>query len=251
MTRSVEIPEAAVEQACEVMHDAYERAAVIHAWETNPASRHQDWADVPEANKATMRDAVRALLRWQLAALPYLAPAGPEQPWLMIHHIRAVRDAGYVVKIPGDRDAQVDAAARAIHRWDKKPITWGNLTPDEKSQYRSEAEAVIDALSVTAPAGDGGLREALETLAKERDDVGGHTASDYMIRPYELRELLAAHPAAPAVPQPVDREALIDALRRTASHHEDHDGAVWVDGWAQDFAEAVLAVLAGEQEQAE
>lgn len=56
-----------VEEACEVMHDAYERAAIVHAWETDPASRHQDWAEVPEANKATMRDAVRALLN-------YLAP---------------------------------------------------------------------------------------------------------------------------------------------------------------------------------
>ena len=51
-----------VEHYCELMHDAYERGAIIHGWETNPASRHQDWADVPEANKATMRLAVAALL---------------------------------------------------------------------------------------------------------------------------------------------------------------------------------------------
>lgn len=52
-----------VEQACEVMHDAYERAAVGAGWETNPKSR-KPWADVPEANKATMRAAVQALLAW-------------------------------------------------------------------------------------------------------------------------------------------------------------------------------------------
>jgi hypothetical protein len=65
--------EAVVEEACQVMHDAYERAAIVHAWETNPASRHQDWADVPESNKATMRDAVRALLGWLEAARPFMA----------------------------------------------------------------------------------------------------------------------------------------------------------------------------------
>ncbi|MDB5716477.1 MAG: hypothetical protein JWO15_3874 [Sphingomonadales bacterium] len=51
----------AVETACEVMHDAYEAAAVGAGWETQKASR-KPWADVPEANKATMRAAVSALL---------------------------------------------------------------------------------------------------------------------------------------------------------------------------------------------
>jgi hypothetical protein len=45
------------------MHDAYEQAALGAGWETNPASR-KPWADVPEANKATMRAAVIALLGW-------------------------------------------------------------------------------------------------------------------------------------------------------------------------------------------
>lgn len=52
-----------VEQACEVMHDAYERVAVGAGWETQTASR-KPWADVPEANKVTMRAAVSALLDW-------------------------------------------------------------------------------------------------------------------------------------------------------------------------------------------
>lgn len=50
-----------VERACEVMHDAYEEAAVKAGWETQERSR-KPWADVPEANKETMRAAVAALL---------------------------------------------------------------------------------------------------------------------------------------------------------------------------------------------
>jgi hypothetical protein len=53
-----------VEAACVVMHDAYEEAAAGAGWVTNPASR-KPWAEVPEANKVTMRAAVRALLEWQ------------------------------------------------------------------------------------------------------------------------------------------------------------------------------------------
>ena len=49
------------ERLCEVMHDAYEKAALGAGWETQQASR-KPWADVPEANKVTMRAAVLALL---------------------------------------------------------------------------------------------------------------------------------------------------------------------------------------------
>ena len=56
-------PDEYVEAACEVMHDAYEKAAVGAGWETQAASR-KPWADVPEANKETMRAAVTALLAW-------------------------------------------------------------------------------------------------------------------------------------------------------------------------------------------
>lgn len=52
-----------VEQACEVMHDAYEDAASKYEWETQLASR-KAWAHVPERNKATMREAVKVLLTW-------------------------------------------------------------------------------------------------------------------------------------------------------------------------------------------
>lgn len=49
-----------IEHLCELMHDAYEAAAVEAGWETNARSR-VPWADVPEANKATMRKAVAVI----------------------------------------------------------------------------------------------------------------------------------------------------------------------------------------------
>lgn len=50
-----------LEDACRLMHDAYEAAAVTEGWETQQRSR-EPWEDVPEANKRTMRAAVQALL---------------------------------------------------------------------------------------------------------------------------------------------------------------------------------------------
>lgn len=52
-----------LERACEVMHNAYEAAAPGAGWQTQQASR-KPWAEVPEANKATMRAALTALLAW-------------------------------------------------------------------------------------------------------------------------------------------------------------------------------------------
>jgi hypothetical protein len=45
------------------MHDGYERAAARVGWETQQQSR-KPWADVPDANKDTMRAAVGELLDW-------------------------------------------------------------------------------------------------------------------------------------------------------------------------------------------
>ena len=52
-----------VEEACQVMHDAYEAAAAKNGWETQAKSR-KPWSEVPAKNKATMRQAVSALLDW-------------------------------------------------------------------------------------------------------------------------------------------------------------------------------------------
>lgn len=96
------------------------------------------------------------------------------------------------------------------------------------------------------PAGDGGLREALEKLAE------GWTLGVTAVGPARLRDLLAAHPAAPAVPQPVDREALMEHLRSQEIIATESGG--WDTPTKQEterIADAVLAVLAGEQEQVE
>lgn len=52
-----------LEAACIVLHDAYEAAAQRNGWDTQARSR-KPWEVVPEENKQTMRDAVRALIEW-------------------------------------------------------------------------------------------------------------------------------------------------------------------------------------------
>lgn len=63
--------------ACEVMHDAYENAAFGAGWETQQASR-KPWADVPEANKITMRLAVYALLDYLDGGATWASREKPE-----------------------------------------------------------------------------------------------------------------------------------------------------------------------------
>lgn len=50
-----------LDSACAFLHDAYEKAAEKHGWETNHRSR-VPWSDVPSENKATMREAVAEFL---------------------------------------------------------------------------------------------------------------------------------------------------------------------------------------------
>lgn len=97
---------------------------------------------------------------------------------------------------------------------------------------------------MSAPAGDGGLREALERLVTERRSDDGN---DLIVFPAELSALLTDHPAAPAVPQPVDREA------PTREQIAEAVAAAWVplDVGCEKIVDAVMAVLAGEQEQVE
>lgn len=90
-----------VEHACEVMHDAYEAAAVAAGWETQERSRKQ-WAEVPEANKVTMRVAVSAVLAL-LATAPTVEQVRQEERERIAAAIRA---AG----------AQIESAQREVHR---------------------------------------------------------------------------------------------------------------------------------------
>ena len=75
-----------VEGLCGVMHDAYEAAASKAGWETQERSR-KPWADVPEANKVTMRAAVSAALD----ALTFMGWVSPED-----HH-ETLNDYGQAV----------------------------------------------------------------------------------------------------------------------------------------------------------
>lgn len=81
-----------IERACQVMHDAYEAAAIREGWETQERSRVA-WADVPEANQATMRAAVSALLNY----------LGTEKPIQELTHSEKqaliALDRGYSVEI--------------------------------------------------------------------------------------------------------------------------------------------------------
>lgn len=52
-----------LEEACRILHEAYEAAAQQHGWETQARSQVA-WPEVPEENKRTMRVAVAALLDW-------------------------------------------------------------------------------------------------------------------------------------------------------------------------------------------
>lgn len=49
-----------LEQMCREMHDRYEEAASWIGWETQASSR-AEWDSVPEANKATMRIAMKPI----------------------------------------------------------------------------------------------------------------------------------------------------------------------------------------------
>ena len=123
---------------------------------------------------------------------------------------------------------------------------------DAKARCGSCGRLMADLTAAPASVGDGGLREALEKLADEYADELG-TVSYQWLSEKTLKPLLAAHPAAPAVPQPVDREALVKAahmyycVKKDAPTHpfdqEDYDKA--------DEILEILAVLAGEQEQVE
>lgn len=94
-------------------------------------------------------------------------------------------------------------------------------------------------------AGDGGLREALEKmLARKVEQSNGVDTEWSTVTVRQLREVLAAHPAAPAaVPQPVDREALTQAV-----HHQfclvRHEATHAPDQLDYDKADEILEILA-------
>lgn len=150
MTRSVEIPQEAVEAA-------FRRWNGMHV--------------------GTVKDRLRDVLG---AALPYLAPAGHADPHL--------DERGKCLCYCGD----------CINE------TWC---------FCGECVDAPHRLTCLPPVGDGGLREALERLATKYANESG-TVSFQWLSEKTLKPLLAAHPAAPAVPQPADERPLRAALER-------------------------------------
>lgn len=115
---------------------------------------------------------------------------------------------------------------------------------------------VAAALPYLAPAGDGGLREALDDLrawCEMQREAAGLEESEFAAGEFlafkrvivHLRKLLTDHPTAPAVPQPVDREALLRLFEEKDVYTR--SSPPLADRWRGALADAVLAVLADEQ----
>lgn len=154
-------------------------------------------------------------------------------------------------------DEAVAAAARVFFG-----AAYGSVGDEgNKLLHDGAREALEAALPYLAPAGDGGLREAVEDLRAWCDmqrEAAGHDETEYAAGEFlaykrvrgHLLKILAAHPATPAVPQPVDREALVRAIVATKSLSGNSGtvlGGMFVQAVADEVADAVLALLAGEQ----
>lgn len=61
LSDKIAITDANIEKLCIIAHNAYERTATEVGWITQAGSRRY-WPEVPEANKQTMRGALRAVL---------------------------------------------------------------------------------------------------------------------------------------------------------------------------------------------
>jgi hypothetical protein len=69
---------------------------------------------------------------------------------------------------------------------------------------------------------DQSLRDALEVLAADRESPNGAVPNDYVIAPYEIRDLLAAHPVEPAASDYSQEEIAAKVADRVP--HADMDG---------------------------
>jgi hypothetical protein len=119
---------------------------------------------------------------------------------------------------------------------------WQTGSADTTQMLMSVDAALLAALPYLAPAGDGGLRAAMEKLA-------GDMAYDSSDGGAKIRAVLDAHPA---VPQPVDREALA-SLVEGAEHYD--TCFKMLSPLTRNECTCLLAdlraLLAGEQEQVE
>lgn len=157
--------------------------------------------------------------------------------------------------------------------WRQAEETWNehiNCGNGPEKALRAALTAAAPLLQVQG-GGDGGLREALEKLAKERDSVNGSAPSDYVPQPAGVGEAIASaiedaaderadaagmpaegyYAAAKiarefAVPQPVDRRELLKLLESegvTTAHVMDRGELAY----RQELADKVLALLKGSE----
>lgn len=274
VTRSVEIPDEAVEAVAKAL---------------NPILWEEDGLLPPvlvNSGRWQKRHEVRAALE---AALPHLVPADmchnghpfePGEDLDMEHEGRSPSPHWCNVcgeaRHAGDDNAyhysSEEIAAKVADRVPHADMD--GFTLSERLRIgKAVAPLFREMLPPVAPAGDGGLRDASAEPKLSNPD-GLREALEQACKIAEvrgrlkvpvtgLRALLAAHPAAhavptdtaestastSAVPQPVDREALEKLL-------EDFGGECFYESGVDQTsvrktADAVLAVLAGEQEQVE
>jgi hypothetical protein len=203
--------------------------------------------EIPEAAYEDATDAIAAMLRsWPASASPPHHPDLSPRDVLRAFAITALEAAALPYLVPAAVTSRepVGEALVQLQKW------YAEMDSD------------------TAPAGDGGLREALESRKATLHDwvADWPTNKEYEAWTEEIEFIdrtLAAHPAAPAVPQPVDREALeklVAEWRQSADEDERYLNRAHAseihDVYAsirlnREHAAAVLAVLAGEQEQVE
>lgn len=159
------LPSEAMEAACEVMHDAYERAAAKEGWETQERSR-KPWSEVPEANKATMRAAITALL----AVLPQLLPEPVTAPMPSEAQVRAFQAAWHeadAAGLAGDRTRAGLAAALAVHPVDVTHEVTMRMDLDTRDRLVQARRYVEDLDNWSASSS--GQREALLAIINRRD----------------------------------------------------------------------------------
>ena len=118
------------------------------------------------------------------------------------------------VEVP---EEAVQKAARLLFDAEWREGDWYWEQYPEPNRWQLLARQVLEAaaLPYLAPAGDGGLREALAELLTDIDGNEYEHNEGCQGEPEcpacwveDLRARLDAYPAAPAVPQPVDREDL-------------------------------------------
>lgn len=162
--------EPVLERYCEVMHDAYEAAAIGEGWNTQEASR-KPWRDVPEANRRTMRCAVKALMR-HLAENPLIdwkgfhdslkRQADDKIATLTKERDEALKNVG-LLQVSYDSAESRANQAEALNQADTRTIIRITTERDEAQLRAMQAEKKLAEVEVER----GELREAGKTAVEQ------------------------------------------------------------------------------------